>query len=98
MGLLSYKRNDDRQMLLCEWKVKGEIASVFIIGYRPKGWVSVRISGRLITGSSTALTGETMIDVCMVVYYKKTSHQNSGEAQWMWSVANSIVSVDQRHS
>ena len=39
-------------MLLCEWKVKGEIASVFIIDYRPKGWISARIAGRFVTGRS----------------------------------------------
>jgi hypothetical protein len=38
-------------MLLCEWKVKGEISSVFIIDYRPKGWVSVRIAGCFVSGS-----------------------------------------------
>jgi hypothetical protein len=28
MGSLSYKRNNSFSMLLCEWKVKGEIAPV----------------------------------------------------------------------
>ena len=39
-------------MLLCKWKVKGIIASVFNINYRSKEWISGKIVGRLITGSS----------------------------------------------
>jgi hypothetical protein len=40
MGLLNYKRNCGQGMLLCEWKVKRKIASIFIMNYRSKGWIS----------------------------------------------------------
>jgi hypothetical protein len=42
MGLLSYKRNDSFPMLLCEWKVKGKIASGNSPGFQPKLMTCVR--------------------------------------------------------
>jgi hypothetical protein len=53
MGLLSHKRNSGQRMFLCEWKVKGEIASVFIMNYHSKWWISVSIAGCYITGRQT---------------------------------------------
>ena len=39
-------------MPLRAWKVKIEVASVFIMDYRSKGWIPVKISGCYITGST----------------------------------------------
>lgn len=41
-------------MLLRAWKVKIEVASVFIMDYRSKGWISARIIGCFVTGRSGA--------------------------------------------
>lgn len=50
-GFTRLKINDDRKMLLFKRKVKGEIASVFIMDYCSKEWISVRIIRCFVTYS-----------------------------------------------
>jgi len=57
-------------MLLCEWKVKGIIAAVFIIDYRPKGWIPARITGCLTTGRMLApLEAENQLS-CACIFHR----------------------------
>jgi len=57
MGLLSKKRNYDLRMLVYEWKVKRIIASVFILDYRSKVWIS----------EISSITGQKLLDTLDVL-------------------------------